>query len=140
VIDEADRLITQSFQDWLPQVLAATKAPPVGRETSSLGVPQGIGMPEGQDLPLVDSMAPDWLPQGSSLRSTLTTDLDEPMVSSCQKLLFSATLTRDPSKIAALNLRNPKYFLVQATVDRAADQAEESFAIPASLSVIIKCC
>lgn len=30
-----------------------------------------------------------------------------------QKLLFSATLTRDPSQIQTLNLKNPKYISVQ---------------------------
>lgn len=41
-------------------------------------------------------------------------DLDDKKHSSCQKLLFSATLTRDPSRIASMGLREPKYFIVQA--------------------------
>ncbi|QRV75007.1 DEAD/DEAH box helicase [Ceratobasidium sp. AG-Ba] len=93
VIDEADRLITQSFQDWLAQVLEATQPPP-------------------SDFP--------------------PTELDEPQSSSCQKLLFSATLTHDPSKIVPLGLREPRYFVVG---ERSGIEAgEETFAFPANLS------
>lgn len=70
------------------------------------------------------------------------TDIDEKRESSCQKLLFSATLTRDPAKIAALNLREPKYFVVQG--QRVAEKGEqegvldfvmEKFSMPATLTV-----
>ncbi|QRV89703.1 DEAD/DEAH box helicase [Ceratobasidium sp. AG-Ba] len=93
VIDEADRLITQSFQDWLVQVLEATQPPP-------------------SDFP--------------------PTELDEPQSSSCQKLLFSATLTHDPSKIVPLGLREPRYFVVGERTGIEAE--EETFAFPANLS------
>ena len=60
-------------------------------------------------------------------------EIDEPYHSSCQKLLFSATLTHDPSKIVPLGLRDPRYFVVG---DRAGvGAAEETFAFPATLSV-----
>lgn len=54
-----------------------------------------------------------------------------------QKLLFSATLTRDPAKIAALELRNPRYISVQEVrADGRADiRAEDEFTLPASLQV-----
>ncbi|KAG9104340.1 ATP-dependent RNA helicase dbp6 [Ceratobasidium sp. 370] len=93
VIDEADRLITQSFQDWLAHVLDATQPPP-------------------SDFP--------------------PTELDEPQLSSCQKLLFSATLTHDPSKIVPLGLRAPRYFVVGDRMGVGAE--EETFAFPATLS------
>lgn len=54
----------------------------------------------------------------------------------CQKLLFSATLTRDPAKIAALNLTDPQYFIIQDDRDQAAEggvYAEESFSVPSTL-------
>jgi ATP-dependent RNA helicase DDX51/DBP6 len=54
-------------------------------------------------------------------------------LSSCQKLLFSATLTHDPSKIVPLGLRDPRYFVVGERADIGAE--EESFAFPATLSV-----
>ncbi|CEL55719.1 ATP-dependent RNA helicase dbp6 OS=Schizosaccharomyces pombe (strain 972 / ATCC 24843) GN=dbp6 PE=2 SV=1 [Rhizoctonia solani AG-1 IB] len=93
VIDEADRLITQSFQDWLAHVLEATQPPK-------------------SNFP--------------------PTELDEPYHSSCQKLLFSATLTHDPSKIVPLGLRDPRYFVVGDQTGVGAE--EETFAFPATLS------
>jgi len=59
-------------------------------------------------------------------------------MTSCQNLLFSATLTRDPSKIAALNLRNPKYFIVQGS-DKGGSEMDildivmEKFSMPSTL-------
>lgn len=56
----------------------------------------------------------------------------------CQKLLFSATLTRDPSKIAALKLNDPKYFIVQDEGERNPKEfAEESFTLPPTLKVCL---
>jgi ATP-dependent RNA helicase DDX51/DBP6 len=54
--------------------------------------------------------------------------------------LFSATLTRDPGKISALELRNPKYFIVQGsekeTVGREVlDVVIEKFSMPSTLKV-----
>lgn len=60
-------------------------------------------------------------------------EIDEPYHSSCQKLLFSATLTHDPSKIIPLGLRDPRYFVVGDRTGVGA--AEETFAFPATLSV-----
>ncbi|KEP53057.1 DEAD-box helicase family protein [Rhizoctonia solani 123E] len=99
VIDEADRLITQSFQDWLTHVLEATQPPK-------------------SNFPV--------------------TELDEPYHSSCQKLLFSATLTHDPSKIVPLGLRDPRYFVVGDQSGVGAE--EETFAFPATLSEYMCVC
>ncbi|KAJ6468402.1 DEAD-domain-containing protein [Mycena sanguinolenta] len=121
VIDEADRLLAQSFQEWLVQVLAATRPPSH------------------------ESPFPDRLPQhhdavAPAFRSLLPyadvpsiTDYKEP---SCQKLLFSATLTRDPGKLAALELRDPKYFVVQEKSDGPGvlDVAMDKFTMPATLT------
>jgi len=68
----------------------------------------------------------------------LRTDYDEPMHSPCQKLLFSATLTNDPGKIASLGLRDPKYFIVRETASGPTDNhhvASENFSMPANLTV-----
>jgi hypothetical protein len=67
----------------------------------------------------------------------------EHKMTSCQKLLFSATLTRDPSKIAALDLRDPKYFIVQGS-DKGGSETQildvvmEKFSMPSTLIVRIK--
>ncbi|KAG8860793.1 ATP-dependent RNA helicase dbp6 [Serendipita sp. 411] len=110
VVDEADRLLNQSFQEWLKQVLAAIK-PPSSR-VNSTGGSAVLETPKTATSSLLqpDATSPAWL------RSTfpqLRTELDVKAHSSCQKLLFSATLTQDPAKIAELDLRNPKYFIVR---------------------------
>ncbi|KAJ7221014.1 P-loop containing nucleoside triphosphate hydrolase protein [Mycena haematopus] len=121
VIDEADRLLAQSFQEWLVQVLAATRPP-----SHQSPFPDGL-------LQHHDAVAP-------AFRSLLPyadipsfTDCKE---SSCQKLLFSATLTRDPGKLAALELRDPKYFVVQERRDGPGvlDVAMDKFTMPATLT------
>ncbi|KAG8964838.1 ATP-dependent RNA helicase dbp6 [Tulasnella sp. 419] len=122
VIDEADRLITQSFQDWLPQVLVAIRP-----GSGDMSAPLTTGSP------IHDAVAPHWSSLLPNARSHIVTYLDEPEESSCQKLLFSATLTHDPGKIAALNLRNPKYFVVSGQTDNSV-RAGEDFTVPATLS------
>jgi len=125
VIDEADRLLAQSFQDWLSHVFAATR-PPLGVED----VFNKYHGPSFQDmegassaLPRADALAPAFLhPQDNTLQ--VRTDIDEKREPSCQKLLFSATLTRDPSKLAALNLHNPKYFVVQGRAEAPTANAD----------------
>lgn len=68
------------------------------------------------------------------------TDVDEVKEMSCQKLLFSATLTQDPGKLASLGLRDPKYFVVQSRPEAgdgidALDIVSERFTMPATLTV-----
>ncbi|KAI0087292.1 P-loop containing nucleoside triphosphate hydrolase protein [Irpex rosettiformis] len=132
VVDEADRLLAQSFQDWLAQVLAATRpTPPIG-ETVDVRAPNA--------LPTPDALAPAFL---HLLRNVpqIHTSHNEKKEPSCQKLLFSATLPRDPAKIVALNLREPKYLIVQDSVKGSTEDADEAimdvvmerFTMPASL-------
>ncbi len=127
VIDEADRLLNQSFQEWLRRVLSAT---------------EGVANADGRSSEGTLAQAPYELLSsassgfGAAARSTL----QEEAVPSVQKLLFSATLTRDPAKIAALGLRNPHYITVQDDNPAAdgeagrADRAQhERFSLPHSL-------
>jgi ATP-dependent RNA helicase DDX51/DBP6 len=129
VIDEADRLLAQSFQGWLNQVLSATR-PPTHLED---GVPQGKEAP----IPYPDALSPAFLHllHGGSVQ----TDLDEKRESSCQKLLFSATLMNDPGRIAALELREPRYVVVQSSSESqesgVLDVVMEKFSMPATLKV-----
>lgn len=121
IVDEADRLLTQSFQDWLAQVLVHLR-PPKLESTVELAAGDAIAASWYEDLQMGGNL---W--EGSV-----------PLQSTCQKLLFSATLTRDPSKIAALNLRNPKYFIVRsgnASGDATpASIVGQEFTIPSSLT------
>ena len=166
VVDEADRLLAQSFQDWLARVLAALRPP---QPTSSLSQNQNQSEPLSVDseaesladgvadisfdatqsselpIPFHDAVAPlflSTLSHSSGNSFDFQTDVDDQKHSSCQKLLFSATLTRDPARIAALGLRDPKYFIVQGkngttTTEREGEEwaVSEGFAMPASLCV-----
>ncbi|GLB40165.1 putative DEAD box helicase family protein [Lyophyllum shimeji] len=131
VIDEADRLLAQSYQDWLVQVLAATRPP------SKL--PEPISEPKTSCLPVADAVAPAFL--HTLPYPVVPTFLTESRASSCQKLLFSATLTRNPGKIAALELRNPKYFVVQESrKEGVVDVAMEKFSMPSTLTEHMTVC
>ena len=129
VIDEADRLLAQSFQGWLTHVLSATRPPS--------HVESGVARDEEAPIPYPDALSPAFL----HLRGepAVQTDLDEKRESSCQKLLFSATLMNDPGRIAALELRKPRYIVVQSSSQSHAsgvlDVVMEKFSMPATLKV-----
>ncbi|KAJ3534074.1 hypothetical protein NMY22_g7078 [Coprinellus aureogranulatus] len=132
VVDEADRLLAQSFQDWLSQVLSAIRTPrkPDPTLTENPSILSSIFDPHP------DALSPNnlhLLPVPH-----IPTFLHEEPESSCQKLLFSATLTRDPGKIAALELRDPKYVIVQGNVEESKESnilkvMMEKFAMPETL-------
>lgn len=119
VIDEADRLLTQAFQDWLGQVLRYLKPPTVDQSVS----PSKLALQP-------DSVAPSWL--RSKIRFPEPWEGWTPTQSPCQKLLFSATLTTDPSKVAALELRNPRYYLIKSSSSEQIDGTHQ-FTFPAGL-------
>lgn len=129
VIDEADRLLAQSFQEWLPRVLSAIKHP-LKHDTEHI--------PRLNDIGHADALSPTnthILPHHPQLPfPTEKKDV------SCQKLLFSATLTQDPGKLASLALRNPRYFVIHgerassSQEDHVMDVVTEKFSMPASLS------
>jgi len=85
VIDETDRLLKQSYSDWVPRVMEAVHAHRAGQVRSVQGRPSF-------DATTVRGAPGSW--EGPPLR----------------KLLFSATLTRDPEKLLSLHLRHPILF------------------------------
>lgn len=90
VVDEADRLLDQSFQEWLPQLLQ--KLTTETRENR-----------DDREDRFFDSDA--WNEDAGHV----------------QKLLFSATLTTNPAKIAPLHLSRPIYLSVRAAGDGDVD-------------------
>ena len=146
VIDEADRLLAQSFQDWLAQVLAATRPPRASDDADSAATGLRSTGAATKEWPHPDSLAPAFLQLTRDVEY-VRTDFDEKKESSCQKLLFSATLTRDPAKITALGLRQPKYIVVQSPKTSATSKEEgvldfvmEKFTMTASLTVRLYMC
>ncbi|WVW80576.1 hypothetical protein I302_102562 [Kwoniella bestiolae CBS 10118] len=122
IIDEADRLLNQSFQNWLSQVLSYINPPDPPRP-----------LPEGFNLQPWDKVASAWM-EGMGLVSR-EEEWNESVPVTCQKFLFSATLTRDPSKVASLSLTSPKYYIVQSSqLPSIPYNIGETFSFPSTLS------
>lgn len=95
VVDEADRLLDQSFQEWLPQLLNTLKKEDVASEFDSDAWNEDAGH--------------------------------------VQKLLFSATLTTNPAKIAPLNLYRPLYVTVRSNSEEEQQDAFVELVTPEKL-------
>ncbi|KEQ67275.1 P-loop containing nucleoside triphosphate hydrolase protein [Aureobasidium melanogenum CBS 110374] len=108
VVDEADRLLDQSFQEWVAKVTAA------------LDTPKPLSTPS---------------PETAALRH-LMPRRDRYV----RKVILSATMTRDISKLSALKLRRPTMIVVkteaEATLDNEATVAigAQDFELPTTLS------
>ncbi|KAF9113661.1 ATP-dependent RNA helicase dbp6 [Mortierella sp. AM989] len=110
VIDEADRLLNQSFQDWLYHILKAIHPSPERKLLGADGSETIRVKTDQYGFPTHDAIAPGFL---SSYFKLPESDVEDPKALSVQKLLFSATLTRNPAKIASLQLSDPQYVAVQ---------------------------
>ncbi|KAK9472798.1 P-loop containing nucleoside triphosphate hydrolase protein [Dipodascopsis tothii] len=93
VIDEADRLLNQSFQEWVDVLMGA-------------------------------------IDEDARLRAPLT----EAWAAPVQKLIFSATLSRDAGKWASLRIKLPRVYIVGERAGRAAADVTDDFAVPATLA------
>ena len=108
VMDEADRLLNQSYQNWLQRVLeACTTSPLTSSHHSSM---------EKNDFTKVDpvSWRQDIILQQESNVAMIGTPLST-IANIChpiqlRKLLFSATMTQDPQKLSSLGLIHPQFF------------------------------
>ncbi|KAL9554472.1 hypothetical protein MBANPS3_002802 [Mucor bainieri] len=128
VIDEADRLLNQSYNDWLNQILHATR-PEQKADASPLDFKY-----DAHGVVEADAIAPSFLKSHYALPST---DLDLPKAPSIQKLLFSATLTKNPAKIAELHLNEPEYISVQ---NEDGSEAKQEFTTPEGLKEFMTVC
>ncbi|ODQ67389.1 P-loop containing nucleoside triphosphate hydrolase protein, partial [Nadsonia fulvescens var. elongata DSM 6958] len=107
VIDEADRLLNQSFQEWVDVIINAiekntnTNTNTTNNETNN-----------------------------SANNDSIISTIDRRWKTSVQKLIYSATLTRDPGKLSGLKIHEPKVIIV-ADNDIMNDK---EFTVPESLS------
>ena len=121
IVDEADRLLEPGYQGWLQQVLVAAHAPPPPAAST---LPGGLREFLSSSRQVGQTTARPWLgsvlgaARGPPINAAATAP--PPLI----KMLFSATLTRNPSKLAPLQLRKPTYFCV----------AGARYATPATLS------
>ncbi|KAJ3217988.1 ATP-dependent RNA helicase dbp6 [Dinochytrium kinnereticum] len=140
VLDEADRLLSQSYQGWLDLVLKAASGVDVFDSTaasarSGMHIPsphanmleirktsksiksdRGLWNPNEWDLDPYGRPVHTAITLRAEKSNTATTSKVLRHVTPLQKLLFSATLTRNPAKIASLRLNNPAYIAVSAPV------------------------
>ncbi|XP_044528999.1 ATP-dependent RNA helicase DDX51 [Gracilinanus agilis] len=114
IIDEADRMIDSMHQSWLPRVVKA--------------VFHGDGAPGFS--PLFQRVEP---------RAITAASTSQPQIP-LQKLLFSATLTRNPEKLQELGLYQPRLFSTGLEGQGSSAQpgteqdTEGKYAFPAGLS------
>jgi len=112
VVDEADRLLRQDYQGWLPQVLERTGSGSSSSSSSSgAWAGPGRGVPATAQLQQAHGAAINWQPPGTSalLRGSTSNHSSSVGSSRVLKLVVSATLTRDPSKLMRLELCCPRY-------------------------------
>ncbi|KAG0098162.1 ATP-dependent RNA helicase dbp6 [Podila epicladia] len=129
VIDEADRLLNQSFQDWLYHILTAIH--PSTDPAKMIRSPGEVEVKKDQHgFPIHDAIAPGFL---SSFFQMPESDVEDPKALSVQKLLFSATLTRNPAKIASLQLSDPQYVAVQEGGNEDGED-KQKYTTPAGLT------
>jgi ATP-dependent RNA helicase DDX51/DBP6 len=106
VIDEADRLVNQpyKYQNWVGRVLEASN---VANQFAS-GTSKYSSLSEYVKSPL--QLAPDGI---TYIIDPVTHRVGSGVFGRAvplRKMLFSATLTQDPQKLAVLGLNNPKHF------------------------------
>jgi ATP-dependent RNA helicase DDX51/DBP6 len=100
IVDEADRLLNQSYQDWIPKVYASVFR---GQEVDGEGLAsQGVGVTCRR--------------QDSINRRRIRTPLT--------RVLLSATLTRNPRKLAAIGMSNAELTKIGRIDDPLADNAK----------------
>ena len=107
VIDEADRLLNESFQEWVDVVMGSLDA----------------------------RQAPETFGPGGKLLSDLGLPIE---TNPPRKVVLSATMTRDISKLNSLRLANPKMVIIGAESatdpeDPSASHPDAHFTLPSSL-------
>ncbi|KAJ2709763.1 ATP-dependent RNA helicase dbp6 [Coemansia spiralis] len=126
VMDEADRLLGEAYQEWLPKAQASIEATATAAGAASARAAREAAVP---------------VPGASTRRSR------EPGLGvlaraapRIQKLLFSATLTQDPAKIARLRLVRPQYICVTGKSGGGGGGDSGAFAFPSTLDEFYSTC
>lgn len=105
VVDEADRLLNQSYQDWIPKLYASIFS---GQDGDGLRQSDGQGGAPPMTRRRQDSI------NRRRIRTPLT------------RVLLSATLTRNPRKLASIGMSNAELTKIGRVDDVLADNAHES--------------
>ncbi|KAL7514798.1 hypothetical protein ACHAXN_012119 [Cyclotella atomus] len=139
VIDEADRLVNQpyKYQNWVGRVLDASNV----ANQFATGISKNGSLSDYVKSPL--QHAPDGV---TYIIDPITHRVGNGVFGRAvplRKMLFSATLTQDPQKLAVLGLNNPKHFDASRLIrlhrndddnDEAATLKAGSYSLPAGLT------
>ncbi|KAJ1665923.1 ATP-dependent RNA helicase dbp6 [Coemansia sp. RSA 1813] len=124
VMDEADRLLGEGYHEWLSKV------------QSSIEMSDHTLSTDAEDTALP-------VPDARTLRDPKSKlDILARPAPRIQKLLFSATLTRDPAKIAQLKLTRPLYISITQTaeVETKDTGVEATYTFPSTLKEFFITC
>ncbi|KAJ1724831.1 ATP-dependent RNA helicase dbp6 [Coemansia erecta] len=121
VMDEADRLLNEANEEWLSKVHTAIEQDSLSVNSSNI-----------------------YTPASSNASAMRRADLQlDPLVQPpprIQKLLFSATLTGDPAKLARLKLVSPLYIAVTSDEDGDSSGPAAKYTFPSTLSEYFSIC
>lgn len=124
-IDEADRLLNQSYHNWFDRVIASTNKGHDKQAPSSIPI-------NGSSWTI---QPVTWRYNEEEESSALSRSATCCQPVQLRKFLVSATLTRDPQKLAALRLVNPKHFdLHKLSAGQSSKFESKKYAMPPGLT------
>ncbi len=109
IVDEADRLLAQSYQSWVSAVLDSVRR---SESRGFLSCPTKVPVDLRSSCGISGIATPAFTIVTSTPRGNQTHDAAQTsslFAGRLRKLLFSATLTTDPQHIASLELVNPRF-------------------------------
>lgn len=119
IVDEADRLLSQTYHNWIGRVIQSANSGSVAAWKRILANDNELPMPQVSKDGASYCITPTTWRRGGVVGDDTdfnTNDSYRSVASSVcrpvqlRKFLVSATLTRDPQKLASLKLVNPKHF------------------------------
>ena len=139
VIDEADRLLSQSYHGWIQRVLDSVHEPipstiidSDANNNNKISEESNCADCGNNNTVTIHPVTYRRSDQDAFIASSKTTEKESSAGTSsstiCQrvqlrKLLYSATLTKDPQKLSSLRLVNPKYFNAHDLRDRTSSSS-----------------
>jgi ATP-dependent RNA helicase DDX51/DBP6 len=119
VVDEADRLLRQDYQGWLPEVLRQINpnANSQQQQEQQQHLQDCLQQPDVSSTSCSSSsfLSPLLPCSGAGSSSSSSSSSSSPRL---LKLVVSATLTRDPSKLLRLELHYPRYITLADVAHR----------------------
>ena len=142
VVDEADRLLSQSYHKWIDRVIVSSNEASIRawkNMTKDGKVPPFHLRPDQSSVVLEPitwrrgGVTGDNSDRFNTNESSIVSKVCRPI--QLRKILVSATLTKDPQKLGALHLVNPKHFNVHQLRGEV-----QKYSLPASLEEFIVEC